>query len=991
MKMKFFLLSIIILFSGITNCLKAIDSPTLLAPANGSFTWNYVVLDWSLVGAGNAYHLQLDTVSTFDSQVLVDTVIATFVGFDGTTILDGLYFGTEYNWRIKAYTPTDTSAWSSSWTFNTRDDVVLVGPADASENYARVMLNWDAHPGITYYDFEIDTINSFNSSVLIAGSNYYFSQTNATYDSEENINTLYFGANYFWRVRARNDIDTSAWTNGFFTTKDFVELNSPANAAQVPVGVLIDWNAFDGVNFYDYEVDSNPNFASSNLISGSKFFFSFDDNNTDTEMFIDDIYFGTGYYWRVRARHALDVSEWVQGTFTTTNTIMLSSPSAGSMQDLIVDFDWQPHAGVDVYQYQVDESPLFNSTSLIEGTDAYINAFDGNDDTHQELGTFNYDGDYYWRVRAWNAVDTSEWSQVNNFTTNSIVQQLSPLPFASTYTELTFEWEPIEGSTLYELYVDTSELMNSSALLAFAIPGASQSISNFMFGSAYFWKVRAINTTDTSEWSSVRKFYTRDQVGLVSPLNEALSQNTSGVTLDWLSHHGAISYDFQMDTTNAFNSSFLINQNISYAGTDPNGSDTEYQTGLLATDKVYFWRVRAQSEVDTSKWEARWFSTGAQMLVLPEVPTLVYPLLGEIDVSTEPELDWDDVAGASAYYYQFSTQADLDGSTEYPATASQQTILALDYVTQYYWRVRSFDGNLVSDWSATYSFTTAQEVLEVPVLLLPLDNSINLTNVNLDFDWEDVYHAQAYLLQMATDDGFVFNNTIQQVNTSSAIISGIMPDSDYFWRVKAISDTLVNGAWSETWTFSTIGVLEVPYLVNPLNNSFGLPYDDVNLTWYPVAYGQSYEIEYAQDPLFNYDYHNEITNTSYFLIEDLEPETGYYWRARAKNDTLLTSNWSDTWTFETMQDTTTSIGEINASSLKVYPNPVANSLYVRDAENRSIQQVSVFNALGKMVVTKPVKAQETVVNMSELKAGIYQVVIYYENDQKANRKIVVLR
>jgi hypothetical protein len=989
MKKVYLLIIGIMLLAGAYNTIVAIDSPVLIAPLSGATTWNYVTLDWDSVAGSTAYYVQIDTAASFTSSAFLDITLINLPGYDGFWNLSDIYFGSTYFWRVKAYSATDTSSWSQTWNFTTRDDVVLVSPVAGTESYTRIMLDWDAHPGITYYDFEIDTSTTFGSPALLAGSNYFFSTTNTSFDTEENINTLYFGADYHWRVRARNNVDTSQWTTSSFATKDLVTLSSPLNNQLVPVGTTIDWLAFDGVDYYDYEVDETPSFSSPALISGSRVFISFDDNNTDTEIFVDDLLFGNGYYWRVRARHVVDTSAWTLGTFTTMNTLMLTSPIAGSIEPCLLTLDWQPHPGVDVYEYQVDISSSFNTLSLLQGSKLYINEQDGNSDTEQGIGPLGYGVNYFWRARTWNASDTSEWSQIGEFSTVGELTLVSPAALENTYTEVNFVWLPIEGSGLYQLKVDTTLSFNSPATSWFTLNGSSQAISNFWFGTNYYWTMRAINAVDTSEWNQPVKFFTRDQVGLVSPLNETLNADTLGVMLDWLSHPGAISYDLQMDSSNTFSSSFLLNSSIPFTTSDPNGTDTEYFTGSLDDDQFYFWRVRAINEVDTSEWEEHWFSTGAQQLVLPPVPGIISPLYGEVDVSTEPVLDWNDVSLAIAYYYQISSSSDLDGLSEVYISTSEATVSGLDYVTKYYWRVKSFDGNLVSDWSPTYNFTTAQEVLGIPSLLSPFNNSTNLNVSNLDMDWNDVYHAQKYLIQLATSVDFVWGMVSQEVFNSNATISGLTADSLYFWRVKAVSDTLVNGAWSEVWTFTTMGILDAPILLTPLNNSTGIAYDAATLSWDAVANAQAYELKYAQDPLFNIDYHFEITNVAYYLLPELQTATGYYWQVRATNDTLISSLWTDIWSFVT-NDTSTSVNEIGEEDWMVYPNPSSGQLHIEFDTWNGNMTVLIIDVSGRLMRQQELNSGNTEMDISTLPEGVYNVMIRFENGSSVNRKLLKL-
>jgi len=65
------------------------------------------------------------------------------------------------------------------------------------------------------------------------------------------------------------------------------------------------------------------------------------------------------------------------------------------------------------------------------------------------------------------------------------------------------------------------------------------------------------------------------------------------------------------------------------------------------------------------------------------------------------------------------------------------------------------------------------------------------------------------------------------------------------------------------------------------------------------------------------------------------------------------------------------VAKFDASSIKMYPNPVKNTLTI-DA-NGSIQKVSVYNVLGQEVMSKNPKSNSTTLQTSALQKGVYMV------------------
>jgi hypothetical protein len=70
-------------------------------------------------------------------------------------------------------------------------------------------------------------------------------------------------------------------------------------------------------------------------------------------------------------------------------------------------------------------------------------------------------------------------------------------------------------------------------------------------------------------------------------------------------------------------------------------------------------------------------------------------------------------------------------------------------------------------------------------------------------------------------------------------------------------------------------------------------------------------------------------------------------------------------------------------SLKVFPNPVSDKLYL--TLNKKSQQevyVAVFDINGKLLFTKELTGQENEINMGELKAGVYILKIITGNNSR---------
>ena len=488
-------------------------SPTLVFPANSASQWTAIKLNWNAVNNSEHYQLQVDTSSAFNSPLLIN-IIKDYINTanentDTEHYLEDLFFGKTYYWRVRAYVPGDTSAWSQR-TFITKDYVTLSSPTSGSTTYTSMTLNWAAHPGVDFYDMQADTSAAFNSPVLFTVSKAYVNTSDLNMDTEHYLENLFFGKTYYWRVRARNAVDTSLWTQRTFITTDFVNLSSPTSGSTAYTALTLNWAAHPGVDFYDMQTDTSASFNSPVLFTVSKAYINTSDLNMDTEHYLENLFFGKTYYWRVRTRNAVDTSLWTQRTFITTDFVNLSSPTSGSTTFTALTLNWAAHPGVDFYDMQADTSAAFNSPVLFTVSKAYINTSDLNMDTEHYLENLFFGKTYYWRVRARNIVDTSLWTQ-RTFITKDFVTMISPVNNAVNINVagITLDWAAHEGVDAYQLQMDTTNTFTSSLLIAINKTYINSSSGNsdtetqtgsLLTNQVYFWRVRAINAVDTSLW-----------------------------------------------------------------------------------------------------------------------------------------------------------------------------------------------------------------------------------------------------------------------------------------------------------------------------------------------------------------------------------------------------------------------------------------------------------------------------------------------------------
>ena len=194
--------------------------------------------------------------------------------------------------------------------------------------------------------------------------------------------------------------------------------------------------------------------------------------------------------------------------------------------------------------------------------------------------------------------------------------------------------------------------------------------------------------------------------------------------------------------------------------------------------------------------------------------------------------------------------------------------------------------------------------IESPEPILPMDESVAVP-LNTTFSWSSVDGANDYDLQISTASDF--SSTVDQQNgiTNTSVQSSELEDENvYYWRVRANSTNFTSN-WSETWQFSTPGLVPVPDLVSPADDSYGISVSSVTLDWDEAETATSYTLQVSTQSNFVTTVVNEenTTLTSYEFTSLTNGEK-YYWRVLAKTDEDI-SAWTDPWSFTAALGTVT--------------------------------------------------------------------------------------
>ena len=324
------------------------------------------------------------------------------------------------------------------------------------------------------------------------------------------------------------------------------------------------------------------------------------------------------------------------------------------------------------------------------------------------------------------------------------------------------------------------------------------------------------------------------------PANDAVGQSLSP-TLSWLASGGAASYTLQYDTDSLF----------AGGGSQSGLTGTSFRLSGLANSTTYYWRVNASNNAGTSLWSSwRRFTTTAT--TLPAAPVLASPDSGANDISRSPVLAWNSVPGAGSYDVQVAADNSFAPaamiSEQYGSTATSFTVLGLDSITTYHWRVRAGNAAGLSAWSKVWSFTTTFGYPPaVPTLIAPLNGELN-AGVSPVLSWSSSLGATRYSLQVSPYSDFKCSLYDQTTITgTSQTVNGLDSLTTYHWRVNAANASGTSD-WSTAWKFTDARGYGFSRVITP-----------DSITWLPDTI-ISYSLSDPEAPELGY--HIFLTNLS---------------------------------------------------------------------------------------------------------------------------------
>jgi hypothetical protein len=281
-------------------------------------------------------------------------------------------------------------------------------------------------------------------------------------------------------------------------------------------------------------------------------------------------------------------------------------PNSSKDNPTTLNLSWEPAENALSYDFQMAKTSGFFATDILMDTSNITK------DTIK-LKNLKTNTTYFWKVRSKNAGGLSVWSTIWKFTTiagkpSSVVLQ-SPTNSINLIPpgyppQISCTWLAASLAFSYQIQVSLSDSFKTLAFEKTGITGLTQEITGLTF-EKYYWRVRAVNTEGTSEWSTIWSFSISppnpEKPYMLSPKDESQFNYTIPV-LKWNRTSYASTYGVQVALSNTLSEGFTgIIISVDKL------TDTSYTVYGLKSNTTYYWRVNSENKTGASSWSIPWF------------------------------------------------------------------------------------------------------------------------------------------------------------------------------------------------------------------------------------------------------------------------------------------------------------------------------------------------------------------------------------------------
>lgn len=669
------------------------------------------------------------------------------------------------------------------------------------EQAPNVILDWNAVTGGTLevlYELQVATQADFSDAIT-------FPKSEVTAKEMEN---LYFGQTYFWRVRAYDGDDMSDWSEEWsFTVAITVTLATPNNGSMVYANPKVTWEELTGLLKYQIQIDTSYIWNKVELTTSDDIFGSYIVNENDMWVVGDNglIMHFDGAEWTsmdagvsealnevffVDASHGYIVGD--NGTFLSYDGSTWTSMDAGTTENL------RGVAFADADNgFAVGDAGVI--VKYAAGTFSTMVASDGsNDITEDYYGIDVVDANNYWACGTGKIVinyDGTNWTGSEEGTKDH---------YGVWFNSATDGWIASKSGRInhYDGTQWVEYETSSKHLFGISFDGGT----SFAVGKdGVMW------TFNGSDWQQIASGTTNDINTIFLKDGYGIAAGEGGVLIN--------------KAGEGFNSPWSKIISV-------NPDSTNYQFGNLLFGKSFYYRIRGINNNDTSVW------SGAKSMVSYMYPELDSPSDGASDEQLEILFEWSEYEGVTRYYIEVSKFEDFSSSLNYIVDSTSIKLNGFNFSEEYFWRVRAEHPDDISEWTEAFSFITIDNI----TLVSPENNATDVKK-SVRFTWEEVLGAAAYEIMIDKDNNFTNPETGYTEDAYYQTISPLEEKEIYFWKVRGVAG-LDTSLWSPVWSFEIEGPDAIEDLFseksvdiypNPSNGNFSIEINSTDVADYQIV------------------------------------------------------------------------------------------------------------------------------------------------------------
>jgi hypothetical protein len=404
---------------------------------------------------------------------------------------------------------------------------------------------------------------------------------------------------------------------------------------------------------------------------------------------------------------------------------------------------------------------------------------------------------YYYKVLAFNADGSSDFSEVFSLTTLSIPLAPSNISSASiTKNSAIIRWsDNSNNENGFDIYYSLSATTNFTKIGTTTANIAEFAHSSLTPVTTYYYKVLAFNLEGSSDFSAV---YSLTTLPLQKPLTPtdiyASSITKNSATIKW-SDNSSNEYGFEIY------SSLTETENFIKIGTTP-ANVTEFTNTSLVPNTTYYYKVLSFNG-DGNSDSSDVFSLTTLPLQIPLAPTGLKAVNPDI---TQILVEWTDNSDNEESFELEKSEGDADHFKLLSKTSQNHTsFLDKNIISNInYYRVRSINSDGASGYSDT--ILVAFEIVDLP----DAPTRLNIVSVGYDkttLRWKDnSLNENGFEIERhGPDDASTINYFSVTANDSMFIDTRLSMSSEYTYFVRSFNNSGFSG-YSNKVTINTLSI-----------------------------------------------------------------------------------------------------------------------------------------------------------------------------------------